>query len=268
MLLSDERLPDPDVGARHHVAGLDVPRPGRGGEHEVRVVGDQLGHHLLHPVAALRVRAVVAHHQRHLLGGQRAAHLQVGHDLEVVQLAQQVQRGDPVLGVRAAGQRDGAGRRLVAVGAVDDVGVVEVADAAVAWWSPGRSSLASSTVGRIGSLGTLALLISARAPGIVARERPASSLPFGALHGDVLAPGERRRGQRHAQQRRPSIRARSSAGAAASAAARHGVRLRRLRRARGTAAVLRRTGWSATPARRRPAARRRPRRSWRAAWPV
>ena len=62
-------------------------------------------------VVALRVGPVVAHHQRHLLGGQRATHLQIGRHLEVVQLAQQVERGDPVLGVRTTCQRDGAGGR-------------------------------------------------------------------------------------------------------------------------------------------------------------
>ena len=49
--------------------------------------------------ATPRIRPVVAHDQRLFLGGQRATHLQVGHHLEVVQSTEQIQRGDPVLGV-------------------------------------------------------------------------------------------------------------------------------------------------------------------------
>ena len=45
----------------------------------------------------------------------------------------------------------------------------------------GRSFLASSTVGRIGSLGTLAWLIRARAPGS-RDDSPESSLPLALRH--------------------------------------------------------------------------------------
>ena len=57
MLLSANVLPDPDVGARHHVAGFDVPRPRRGGEDVVGVVGDQLGHRLAAPSRGTAGRA-------------------------------------------------------------------------------------------------------------------------------------------------------------------------------------------------------------------
>ncbi len=71
-------------------------------EHEVGMIGDELGHHPLIPLVAERIGPIVSHDERDRLGGQGAAHLQVGDDLEVVCLAEQIERGDPVLRVRAA----------------------------------------------------------------------------------------------------------------------------------------------------------------------
>ena len=199
MLLSDNVCQIPSVGGGHHVAGLDVPRARRCGEDVVGTVGDQLAHRALHPLAALRVGRVVAHDQRNLLGGQRAAHLEIGHHLEVVCAAEQVQCGQPVFGVRPAGQGDGPGGRHVAVGAVDHRRVDEVADAAVPGGDrevfldlqdggPHRQRRDPHVFGQ----GTGA--------GIVLRVEHAELLARGAQDRDVLAPGERGRGQRDAQQ--------------------------------------------------------------------
>ena len=98
-LVVRQSLPDTGVGTWHHITGFDIPWPRRGSEHVVGAVRDQPGHHPLVPHPALGVGPVVSHHQRLLLGGQRAAHLEIGDHFEVVLGAQDVQGGDPVFGV-------------------------------------------------------------------------------------------------------------------------------------------------------------------------
>ena len=174
------------------------------------MVGHHPVHRLGHPIAALRVGVIVAHHQRHLLGGQRAAHLEVGGDLEVVSAPEQVQRGQPVLGVRAAGERDGPGGVLVAVAALDHIGVLEITDTAVAG---GRRvvGLGFQHRGPHAQAGHPHVFDQGSCARVVAGAQTTELLAAGPLDVDVLAPGERRRGERHAEQ--PDDRAQHYRGA-------------------------------------------------------
>jgi hypothetical protein len=112
----------------------------------------------------------------------------------VVQLAQQVKRGDPVFGVRSARERDRARRRLVAVAAGDHVDGVEIADAAV------LGGLGKVLFGlehrrshrHIGHLGLVEKCVRA---GVIERLESAQLLGARALHENVLAPAERGNGQ-------------------------------------------------------------------------
>ena len=106
---------------------------------------------------------------------------------------------------------------LVAVGAVDDVDAVEVADAAL------RGGLRDVVLGlehggphrQLGHPGVVDQRPRAR---VVARRQPGQFLAVGALDGHVLAPGERRGRQRDREQRDDRARARWSAAAAGCAA--------------------------------------------------
>ena len=148
---------------------------------------------------ALGVGPIVAHHPRYRFGGQRAAHLQIGDHLETVLLAQNVQCGDPVLGVRAAGQGDGACRRDVAVGAVDDPDVGEGADTSVVGGF-GQVVLGFEHGGPEGQPRYAGVVEQCPGAGVVPVGQFGELVAAGPLRGDVLTPGERGGDQRHAEQ--------------------------------------------------------------------
>ena len=196
----EQLLPDADVGGRHDVSVLGVPRPGGGGEDVVGSVGDQRGHRPLIPRVALRVATGGAHDQWGFLGGQRTTHLEVGDDPEVVHPPEQIQCGDPVLGVRAARQRNGSVGVRVAVGAVDEPGIGEVADALVDG-GDGQVFLGLQHRRTHRQLGHPGVVDEGARARVVAGRQAGELFAVGAQHHDVLAPGERGRGQRHPQQR-------------------------------------------------------------------
>ncbi len=117
-----------------------------------------------------------------------------------MQLAKKIQRRDPVLGVRAAGQRDGAGSRLVAVGAVDHVDVGEVADATV---NGGFRQVLLGVQHRRAhrQLGHLHVVEQGTRTEIVTRRQAGELVAVRPLRRDMLTPGERRHRQRDTEQR-------------------------------------------------------------------